>query len=341
MQKRTRLGLHGGFPQLLGVHLAQTFVTLNVVLVGIIEFGHELVFSFIVVDVLQNLARLGVLLFQTVQRGLRDIDIAAIDEVGHIAIEERQQQNANMRTVDIGIGHDDDAMVAGRVAVVIFADIRANCRNKARNGVARKCAMQTSTLDVQNFATEGQNCLVFAVTRLLGRTTCGITLDDEDFRQGGIFARAVGKLARHAERIEHALAARHFASFAGGLSRFKRLGRLANDAFGWGGVLLEVFREALRHGTLHQTANLGVAELGFRLTLELWIMQLHTHDSRQTLTGVVAGKVAVLFLQDGMGASVFVDRTREGILKTIEMRAALVRVDVVCKREHTVSAVAR
>ena len=42
-----------------------------------------------------------------------------------------------------------------------------------------------------------------------------------------------------------------------------------------------------------------------------------------------------------MGASVFVDRTREGILKTIEMRAALVRVDVVCKREHTVSAVAR
>ena len=42
-----------------------------------------------------------------------------------------------------------------------------------------------------------------------------------------------------------------------------------------------------------------------------------------------------------MGASVFVDRTREGILETIEMRAALVRVDVVRKRKHAVSAVAR
>ena len=70
-------------------------------------------------------------------------------------------------------------------------------------------------------------------------------------------------------------------------------------------------------------------------------MQLHAHDGRQTLTGVVAGKVAVLFLQDGMGASVFVDRTREGILETIKMRAALVRVDIVCKRKHAVSAVAR
>ena len=246
-----------------------------------------------------------------------------------------------MCTVDIGIGHDDDAVVAGCIAVVIFADVRADCRNKARNGVARKRAVQASALDVQNLTAQGQNRLIFAVARLFGRTACGIALDDENFRQGGIFARAVGKLARHAERIEHAFAARHFAGLAGSLARFKRLGRLANDAFGRGGVLLEVFSEALRHGTLHQTANLGVAELGFCLTLELWIVQLHAHDSRQTLTGVVAGKVAVLFLQDGMGAGVFVDCTREGILETIEMRAALVRVDVVRKRKHAVSAVAR
>ena len=246
-----------------------------------------------------------------------------------------------MCAVNIGIGHDDDAMVAGCIAVVIFADVRANCRNEARNGVARKRTVQASAFDVQNLTAQGQNRLVFAVARLLGRTACGIALDDEDFRQRGIFARAVGKLTRHAERIEHTLAARHFAGLAGSLARLERLSRLADDAFCRRGVFLEVFSEPLRHRTLHQSANLGVAELSFRLALKLRVVQLHAHDSRQALAGVVARKVAVLFLQDGMGAGVFVDRARERILEAVEMRAALVGVDVVSECEHAVSAVAR
>ena len=46
------------------------------------------------------------------ERGLRDIDAALIDQLIHLAIEERQQKRPNMRSIDIGIGHDDDFVIA-------------------------------------------------------------------------------------------------------------------------------------------------------------------------------------------------------------------------------------
>ena len=55
-----------------------------------------------------------------VERRLRDIDVAALDQLRHLPIEERQQQRANMRPIDIGIGHDDDAVVAQLLRVVLF-----------------------------------------------------------------------------------------------------------------------------------------------------------------------------------------------------------------------------
>ena len=50
--------------------------------------------------------------FGFVQRRLGDVDVAAFDQLGHLAVEEGQEQGADVRTVHIGIGHDDDAVVA-------------------------------------------------------------------------------------------------------------------------------------------------------------------------------------------------------------------------------------
>ena len=335
LQQRARLGLHRGFPKLFGVHLAQTLVALHVVFIGIVaQLGHELVFSLVVEQVLQDFSALGILLFQTVQRRLRDIDVAAADQVGHVAIEERQQQAANMRAVNIGIGHDDDAVVASGVAVVVFADIGPDRGNQAGNGVTGKRAMKARALHVEDFAAQGQDGLILAIASLLGRTTCGIALYNEDFGQRGVFARAVGKLARHAEAVEHALAARHFASLARRLASLERLRGLADDALCGRGVLFKVLGERFGHRTLHQTANLGVAQLGLGLALELRIVQLHANDGSQAFSRIVTGEIVVLLLEDTVSAGVFVDGARERILEAVEMRAALVRVDIVGKRHH-------
>jgi hypothetical protein len=56
-----------------------------------------------------------------VQRRLGDVDVAALHQLGHLAVEEGQQQRADVRAVHVGVGHDDDAVVAqlGDVEVVV------------------------------------------------------------------------------------------------------------------------------------------------------------------------------------------------------------------------------
>jgi hypothetical protein len=54
-----------------------------------------------------------------VQRRLRDVDVAALDQLGHLAVEEREQQRADVAAVDVGVGHDDDAVVAQLGDVVV------------------------------------------------------------------------------------------------------------------------------------------------------------------------------------------------------------------------------
>ena len=49
-----------------------------------------------------------------VQRRLGDVDMAALDQIGHLAVEEGQQQGTDVGAVHVRVGHDDDAVVAQR-----------------------------------------------------------------------------------------------------------------------------------------------------------------------------------------------------------------------------------
>ena len=55
--------------------------------------------SSIVLDVLLLFAAL-----HLVERRLGDVDVAVLDELGHLTVEERQQQRADMASVDVRIG---------------------------------------------------------------------------------------------------------------------------------------------------------------------------------------------------------------------------------------------
>ena len=56
-----------------------------------------------------------------VERRLRDVDMAHFDEFMHLPVEERQQQRADVRAVDVGVGHDDDLVVAKLVELELIA----------------------------------------------------------------------------------------------------------------------------------------------------------------------------------------------------------------------------
>ena len=59
------------------------------------------------------------------------IDIAVFDERPHIPEEEREQKRPDVRAVHIGIGHDDDLVIAELIDVELIANARAE-RNDQR-----------------------------------------------------------------------------------------------------------------------------------------------------------------------------------------------------------------
>ena len=168
LEQRARCGFHRGLPQLVGIHLTQALVALDVELVRAAHLGEHGAKRALVVDIALDLGGAGVLLLDAEDRRAGDVDVAAVDELGHVAIEERQQQDADVRAIDIRIGHDDDAVVTRLVGVEILADVGANRRDQRADRVAGQRAVQTSALDVEDLAAQGQNGLEEAVAARLG-----------------------------------------------------------------------------------------------------------------------------------------------------------------------------
>ena len=128
-----------------------------------------------------------------VQRRLRDVDVAAVDQLGHVPVEERQQQRADVRAVDVGVGHDDDAVVAqlvgGERVLVIgvlatrLADAGAERGDQRGDRLGRQHLVETRALDVQDLAAQRQDRLELAIAALLGRAAGGVALDEVDLAQ--------------------------------------------------------------------------------------------------------------------------------------------------------------
>ena len=116
-------------------------------------------------------------------------------------------------------------------------------------------------------------------------------------------------------------------------ARLRRRDRLADDRARLGGVLLEELGELRVDDRRDEALHARVAELGLRLALELRVGELGRDDRRQALAHVLAGEVVVLLLELALLARVAVERARQRRAEAREVRAALVRVDVVGERE--------
>ena len=102
---------------------------------------------------------------------LCDIKVPVFDQLGHLAVKERQQQRANVRTVDVRVRHDDDLMIAqfGNVEF-IPANAGAQRHNEVANFLASQHAVKPRAFDVQNLTLQRQDRLGLTVTARLRRT---------------------------------------------------------------------------------------------------------------------------------------------------------------------------
>ena len=239
-----------------------------------------------------------------------------------------------MGAVDIGIGHDDDLVVAGLVEVELDAHARADGRDERGDGVGRERPVLLDAFDVENLSAKRQHGLDGAVAGHLGRTTCGIALDDEELGHLCVADGAVGELAGKRGALEKTLAACGLAGLLRGETTLGRLARLLDDLLRLVGVLLEVVAEPVGDDPVGEGAHVGAAELGLGLALELGVRQLDRDDRREALADVVAREVGVLLLENALLAGVVVDGLGEGGAEALEVHTALLGVDVVRERQR-------
>ena len=246
-----------------------------------------------------------------------------------------------MRAVHIGVGHDDDLVIAGLGAVEILANAAAQRRNQRLNLRVAEHAVQACALHIQNLAAQGQNGLVGAVAALLRRAPRRNALDQKELALRRIALLAIRQLARQAVVGERALAARQVARFARRRTGARRVHYFGDDGAGSGRILLQMVQQFLVEKALHQPAHLGGAELGLGLPLEFGLGELHRYDRGESLPDIVAADgfrqlarrlaLRALFLLRGDMA---VQRPGKRSAETDEMRAALHRIDIVCEGKH-------
>lgn len=110
-----------------------------------------------------------------------------------------------MRTVDIGICHDDNFIVTElcdiEVVAVTLGKAAAECIDHGFDLGICQNFINRSLLYVQNLTADRQNCLEITVTRRLCGTARRISLDDKDLAQRRVLFLAVCQFAVRIKRI--------------------------------------------------------------------------------------------------------------------------------------------
>jgi hypothetical protein len=258
-----------------------------------------------------------------------------LDQFRHLAEEEREQKRADMRAVHVGVGHDDDLVVAQLADVeLVPPDPGAERGDERADLLATEHPVEARAFDVQDLAAQRQDGLVVARPALLGRAAGAVTLDEEQLGLGRVLFLAIGELAGERGHVHRRLAPGQFAGLARGLPRQRGLDDLADDQPGLVGVFLEPFAELLVHQALDGGAHLGGDQLVLGLGRKLRVRHLDRQDAGQPLARVVAGEVHLLALRDARRVGVVVHRPGQRAAEARHVGAAIALGDVVGEGQH-------
>src|SRR6266545_1049872 len=224
---------------------------------------------------------LGLSLLDLEKRRLGDEEPPRLDDLYHVAEEERQQQRPDVRAVHVSVGHQDDFVVAELRDVELFGpDSRPQCRDQQPDFLVREDLVIASLLGIDDLAPQRQDGLRLPIPSLLGRAAGRVALHEKDLAELGIALGAVRELRRQPLVVAPALA-RELPRLPGRLPRLGRSHALVGDLPRRRRVLLEGLGQPVVDDLLNQTLDFRVPELRFGLPFELRIRDAHGNDGRQ------------------------------------------------------------
>ena len=205
---------HGRVTELVKVHLSKTFVSLHFLYARPAYLGIEL-FKLVVVI---NIIVLFVFL-DPVKGRLGDIYFTLLYEFRHISIEERQKQRPYMRSVHVGIGHDNDLVIPELCYVKILGNSRSKGCYHIFDFLGIKYPVKPCLFHVEYFAPQRKHGLRSGIPCLDGRAAGGITLDNIYLTFRRILARAVRQLSGELCVFQTRLSSDELPGLSGGLPR--------------------------------------------------------------------------------------------------------------------------
>ena len=106
--------------------------------------------------------------------------MAELDQRPHEPEQQRQQQRLDVLTVDVGVGHQDDLVIAQLLDVELVVDAGAQRGDERLDLVVLQHPVDAGLLDVEDLAADRQDRLDPRVAALLGRAAGRVALDDEE-----------------------------------------------------------------------------------------------------------------------------------------------------------------
>ena len=275
----------------------------------------------------------------SIEWGSGNVEVSVADELRHVAVEQCHQKCVDVRTIDVGIGHDDDLVVAQFLVVRLLA-VFAKAKSYAQSLddvvylLVLECLVPHYTFNVEDLTADGQDGLEMTVTSLLGTAARRVTLDDEEFAVCCISVGAVGQFAGQTTASHGRLALYVLACLACSYTCCGCQNHLVHDDFRLVGVLLQVVAESFAYGLLDCTSHFAVAKLCLGLAFELGLCHLHADNGCQTFAEVLAGNLNMVlgkFLQflHALFLGIALQCACQGGAETLKVSTTLYGVDVV------------
>ena len=107
---------------------------------------------------------------------------------------QREQQRCDVLTVDVGVGHEHDLVIAQLGDVELVVDARAERGDDRLDFGVLEDAIDTRLLDVDDLSAKREDRLVHRVSAGLGRAACGVALHDVDLDFSGSLERQSASL---------------------------------------------------------------------------------------------------------------------------------------------------
>ena len=126
-----------------------------------------------------------VLVCTQVKRWGCDIKMSLLDNLRHKAIEQCHDKCVDVRTIDVGVGHDDYLVITQffDVCLLITLTFNAEAHSDTLDDVHHRLALEYLVphhlFHVEDLSSQRQDGLCVAVATLFCRTTGGVSLDEE------------------------------------------------------------------------------------------------------------------------------------------------------------------